>query len=179
MLPQIVGPGTFTPSPLAPSAAERALQGAQPAVGETAAAATRPEFANRVDPPKVIPAPLPLPQERRRADDLLPADPEAPAGPPPSFEATPLQRAREAALAPADLIARPMASVPGDPETLPPDAPASADPSGTEDVPPGPRADGPRRPEADAALRERIATEVAAVRRMAEPEPGRALDLTR
>jgi hypothetical protein len=176
MLPQIVGPGTFAPSPLAPSVSERTLQGAQPSVGETAAADTRPEVANRVDPPRVIPAPLPLAEERRRDDPALPPDPDAPAGPPPAFDATPLQRAREAALAPADLIARPAppAAAPEPPE---PDPPAAApETAGREDSPRPAREDAPG---GDRALRERMETELAEVRRMAAPAPDRALDLTR
>jgi hypothetical protein len=172
MLPQIVGPGTFTPSPLAPNAAERTSQGAQATVGETAAAAARPETANRVDPPRVIPAPLPLPTERKRDGALLPPDPEAPAGPPPAFKETPLDRARATALAHADLIARPMPPVPGTQMPAP-------EVAGTEEPAPEAQAETPRLPEADAALRERMETEVAEVRRMAEPDPDRALDLTR
>jgi hypothetical protein len=182
MLPQIVGPGTFTPSPLASSVAERSAQGAQPAVGETAAAATRPEVANRVDPPRVIPAPLPLPEERRRDEPTPPPpDPEAPAGPPPAFDATPLQRAREAALAPTDLIARPapQATEPEPPEAAAPGTPPAREADGPEEAARPARADAPRRSEPDEALRERMETEVAEVRRMAEPEPDRALDLTR
>jgi hypothetical protein len=177
MLPQIVGPAAFPASPLAPSAAERAAQGAQPAVGETSAGATRPETANRVDPPRVIPASLPLPEERRRADPLLPPDPQAPAGPPPAFDATPLERAREAALAPADLVARPQAAPPG--ETGSPEDGRAPDPAAeARDGPDGAPEPVPNtRPEA--ALRERVEAEVAEVRRMAGPAPERTLDLTR
>lgn len=176
MLPQIVGPGTFTPSPLAPTAAERTSQGAQPSVGETAAAATRPETAARVDPPRVIPAPLPPPAERRRDGTLLPPDPEAPAGPPPAFAETPLERARAAALAPADLFARPM---PPEPRTEAPAPDAAIDPAGAKEPAAGAQAEAPPQPAGDAALRELMETEVAEVRRMAGPEPDRALDLTR
>jgi hypothetical protein len=176
MLPQIVGPGTFTPSPLAPTAAERTSQGAQPSVGETAAAALRPETANRVDPPRVIPAPLPPPAERRRDATFLPPDPEAPAGPPPAFAETPLERARAAALAPADLFTRPM------PPAATTEAPApevAIDPARAKEPAAGAQTEAPPQPAGDAALRERMETEVAEVRRMAGPEPGRVLDLTR
>ena len=51
MLPQI-GPGTFAPAPLAPTATARSEQGAPPGAGEVAAARIRPETAERVDPPR-------------------------------------------------------------------------------------------------------------------------------
>jgi hypothetical protein len=177
MLPQIVGPGTFTPSPLAPTAAERTSQGAQPTVGETAAAALRPETAARVDPPRVLPAPLPLPAERRRDGVMPPPDPAAPAGPPPAFEETLLERARAAAFAPADLIARPMP--PASRTEAPAPEVAVRRPAGAEQAAPVTGAESTRQTDADAALRGRMETEVAEVRRMAGPEPDRALDLTR
>ena len=178
MLPQIVGPGTFTPSPFAPSAAERRDQGAQPDVGETAAAATRPEGANRVAPAKVIPTSIPLPEDRRRPDPLVPPDPDAPAGPPPAFDATPLERAREAAFAPADPIDWP---APAGPERGPPapGAPAAGDAAEANAPAEDGRTGAPRWTDADTARRERMETEVAELRRMAEPAPDRALDLTR
>jgi hypothetical protein len=173
MLPQIVGPGTFTPSPFAPSTAERTAQGAQPAVGETAAAGARPEIANRVVPPRVIPPSLPLPDDRRRSEALLPPDPEAPAGPPPAFDATPLDRLRETNLAAAELLEEPPGSAPG--AASPGDEAMAEAASGP--LPEG--AAGTRRPDPDASLRARAEAEVAEVRRMAEPGPQRSLDVTR
>jgi hypothetical protein len=157
MLPLIVGPGTFTPSPFAPSVAERSLQGAQPSVGETAAAGTRPETPNRVAPPRVLPATPPLPEERRRGEPLLPPDPEPPTGPPPAFDATPLDRARETALDPPDR---------GDIRSPP-------------DVRTGARADGDERIDAtgDDGLLQKAETDLAEVRRMAMPDTGPAVDV--
>lgn len=157
MLPLIVGPGAFTPSPLAPSVAERNLQGAQPSVGETAAAGTRPETPNRVDPPRVLPATPPLPEERRRGEPLLPPDPEPPTGPPPAFDATPLDRARETALDPPGRDGQG-----GPTDTL------------TGDAAPRPAVGGPT---TEDGLLQKAETDLAEVRRMARPDVGPAVDV--
>jgi hypothetical protein len=176
---QIVGPGTFAPSPFAPSAAERTGQGAQPKVGETAASGVRPETVNRVDPPRVMPAALPLPEDRRRNETLLPPDPDAPVGPPPAFDATPLDRLREAAFAAPGLVAPSLAEDKGE-------APRATDPTGGAEAPaPAPVPDTEAvaeeagQPDPDARLRARAEAEVAEVRRMAETGPGRSFDVTR
>jgi hypothetical protein len=164
MLPQITGPGAFTPAPLAPAAAARVAQGAQPTAGETAAAALRPETVERVDPPRTLPATARLPEDRRR-ETLYPPDPDPPTGPPPAFDATPLDRAREAAFATVDLIA----DAPGLDATPDAERPGAA-PTTAPDLPlPDPALD----------LIGKVEAEVAEVRRMAEPEPERTLDLVR
>jgi hypothetical protein len=160
MLPQITGHGTFSPSPPAPAVTLRAEQGAQPFTGETAAAAFRPETRERVDPPRTLPATARLPEERRR-EPLYPPDPDPPTGPPPAFDATPLDRAREKAFAAVSLIAEREAQASAAP-------PATA--SGTEKT---------GRPDPTPDLLARAEAEVAEVRRMAEPEPERTLDVTR
>lgn len=173
MLPQIVGPGTFAPAPLAPTAAERSAQGALPAEGETAAAATRPETTDRVDPPRVVPAAMPLPEDRRRSETLLPPDPDAPAGPPPAFDATLLDRLREADFAAPQPIASPPAAEPR--AASPGDGPGD-----DAEAPPVPEdTTGARRPDPDAGLRARAEAEVAEVRRMSAPDPARNLDVVR
>jgi hypothetical protein len=156
MLPQIIGPGVLPPASLASAVPSRAEQGAQPAIGETAAASLRPETLERVDPPRTLPATARLPEERRR-EALYPPDPDPLTGPPPAFDATPLDRARDAALAAVNLIA------------------ASDDPS----------QGGSTAPDADPApvpaldLLSKAEADVAEVRRMSEPEPERTLDVTR
>jgi hypothetical protein len=175
MLPQIVGPGAFTPAPFAPAVAARAAQGAQPTAGETAAAALRPETAERVDPPRTLPAIVRLPEDRRR-DTLNPPDPEAPAGPPPAFDATPLDRAREAAFAAVDLLAAPDGPAEDTAAVGEADASGEAEP---------PRADAsaaapdPSRPDPLRDLVDKVVAEVTEVRRMADPAPERTLDVTR
>jgi hypothetical protein len=154
MLPQIIGPGTFAPSPLAPSSTARTEQGAQPNVGETAAAAVQAETAERVDPPRVLPATATLPDAKRPQDTLLPPDPDAPAGPPPAFDASPLERARQEAFAP------------GFPEPKPPEPEAETAPPRDDTDP-------------DDDLREKAEAEIAEVRRMTAPEPERSLDMLR
>jgi hypothetical protein len=161
MLPPITGPGTFSPAPLAPAVSARAEQGAQPTTGETAAAAVRPETPERVDPPRTLPATARLPEERRR-ETLYPPDPDPPTGPPPAFEATPLEQARKNALAAESLIAER-------------EAQASAAPPATAAAAAGET----RRPDQTPDLLARTEAEVAEVRRMAEPEPERTLDVTR
>jgi len=153
MLPPI-GSGTFTPAPLAPTSTVRAVQGAAPGA-EAGAAQIRPETAVRVDPPRAVLKSFPIPEEARgRADDLMPPDPEAPAGPPPAFDASPLERERERAL-----------------DTRPPvnSADAPRDPAGREPA-------GERRAEDTA---ERASADLAEVRRMSAPEAERTLDVTR
>jgi hypothetical protein len=160
MLPPITGPGSFSPSPPAPAVSARAEQGAQPTTGETAAAALRPETPERVDPPRTLPATTRLPEERRR-ETLYPPDPDPPTGPPPAFDATPLDRAREKAFAAVSLIAEREAQASAAP-------PATA--SGTEET---------GRPDLTPDLLARAEADVAEVRRMAEPQPERNLDVTR
>lgn len=63
---------------------------AQGSAGETGAAGTRALSPERVEPPAQPRAPV------RLGGDLLPRNPDAPAGPPPAFEANVLDRAREA-----------------------------------------------------------------------------------
>ncbi len=154
MLPQI-GPGTFLQAPLASTATARTEQGAPPGTGETAAARIRPETAERVDPPRPPLAYFPIPEEPGRGPaDIIPPDPEAPSGPPPAFEATPLERERERARAPAETTD---AETPG----LPPD--------GEEDAP----------APAPAAVSERAAADLAEVRRLSAPESAKSVDVTR
>jgi hypothetical protein len=160
MLPQITAPGAVTPAPLAPAATLRAEQGAQPTTGETAAAAFRPETTERVDPPRTLPATARLPEERRR-ETLFPPDPDPPTGPPPAFDATPLDRARETAFAAVSLIAGREAQA----LAAPPATASAAEEAG--------------RPDPAPVLRARTEAEVAEVRRMAEPEPERTVDVTR
>lgn len=150
MLPQIIGPATFAPSHNAPSSTARVEQGAQPDVGETAAAWVRAETAERVDPLRVLPAVVALPGNRPRPETLLPPDPQAPVGPPPAFQATPLDRARKEALA----------------FDRPPPVEKDAAPD---------RA----RVDKDEDLREKTEAEIAEVRRMSAPEPERSLDVLR
>ena len=154
MLPQIIGPGTFAPSPFAPSATARTEQGAQPSVGETSAAVIRAETAERVDPPRTLPAAAALSYPRRPQDTLLPPDPDAPAGPPPAFDASPLERARQEAFAP--MFREPEPPAP-EAETAPP----------PDDMVP------------DDDLREMAEAEIAELRRMTAPEPERSLDMLR
>ena len=172
MLPSVAGPGTVPPPPPPPGASARADQGAQPSTGETSAASTRALIANRVDPPRVLPAVFALPEDDRRR---LPPDPDGPAGPPPAFEATPLERERARLAARVDLIVPPTET--SDPEQArtarqPEDPEAGAD-----------TGDGAEQPVAsadpDVRAIERLETDVAEVRRMAEPEPRRNLDLVR
>jgi hypothetical protein len=146
MLPPITGPGIPSPIPLALARVE---QGAQPGSGETAAAGLRPETRERVDPPRTLPATARLPEDRRR-ETLYPPDPDPPTGPPPAFESTPLDRAREAAMRPAALSARPEPDDPEREETAP----------------------------QDDDLRQKAEADIAEVRRIAEPEPERAVDVT-
>jgi hypothetical protein len=160
MLPPITGSGTYSPSPPAPAVSLRAEQGAQPTTGETAAAALRSETSERVDPPRTLPATARLPEERRR-ETLFPPDPDPPTGPPPAFDATPLDRAREKAFAAVNLIAER-------------EAQASAAPPATASA-----AGETGRPDPTPDLLARAEAEVAEVRRMAEPEPERNVDLTR
>jgi hypothetical protein len=160
MLPPITGPGAFSPAPQAPAVSVRAEQGAQPTTGETAAAALRPETPERVDPPRTLPPTARLPEERRR-ETLCPPDPDPPTGPPPAFDATPLDRAREKALAAVSLIAEREAQ----PSPAPPATVFAAGET--------------RRPDQTPDLLARTEAEVAEVRRMAEPEPERTLDVTR
>ena len=157
MLPQIIGPGTFTPSPLAPTVTSRAEQGAPPGAGETAAARIRPDTAERVDPPRAVFKSFPIAEEARRDQpDLFPSDPDAPAGPPPAFDPSPLERERERARDPATLTE------------------ASRKPPEEEAVP-------PRTTDADPApaTTDRVTENVSEVRRMAAPEAERNLDVTR
>jgi hypothetical protein len=182
MLPQIIGPGTFPPTPTASTASARAEQGAQPSGGETGAANARPETTNRVDPPRVLPAPIPLPEDEKwrgpvlARQALMPADPDAPAGPPPAFDATPLERERERLMAVSELKRPPDPPSDVSEEIAAPEANASRSLDGeteaSEEAWAG-RAD----PAAEA--REKVEAEVAEVRRMAEPEPERGLDLVR
>jgi hypothetical protein len=160
MLPQITGPGAFAPVPLAPAVPARTEQGAQPFSGETAAAGFRPETMERVDPPRTLPATVRLPEERRR-DPLYPPDPDPPTGPPPAFDATPLDRARETAFAAVSLIAEREAQA----SAAPPATASAAWEAGRPDLTPD--------------LLARTEAEVAEVRRMAEPEPERTVDVTR
>jgi hypothetical protein len=155
MLPQIIGPGTFTPAPFAPAVPARTEQGAQPFTGETAAAGVRPDTPERVEPPRTLPATARLPEDRRR-EPLYPPDPDPPTGPPPAFDATPLDRAREAAFVVVNLIAE---GEERDADTLGPGAPAA--------------------PEPEPDLLARAEAEVAEVRRIAQPEPERTIDVTR
>lgn len=174
MLPNVTSPGTAPPAPLPPGLSTRADRGAQPSTGETSAAATRALTANRIDPPRVLPAVLALPEDARRRP---PPDPDGPAGPPPAFEATPLQRERERLLARVDLRAPPPEPEPG--------APARAgDVVRTQRIGAAPdagesaaRPATPRDP--DIASAERLEGNVAELRRMAVPPPERALDLIR
>lgn len=154
MLPQI-GPGTFFQAPLASTVTARAEQGAPPGTGETAAARIRPETAERVDPPRPPLTYFPIPEETRRTPrDIIPPDPEAPSGPPPAFEATPLERERERARAPA-----------GSAVAETPEAP----PDGMEN----PSAQTPP------AVTERAAADLAEVRRLSAPESAKRVDVTR
>lgn len=213
MLPNVVGPGAFPPPIMSSSGASaRAEQGAQPLVGETSASRARPETANRVDPPRAMPSVISLRDQERRP----PPDPDGPAGPPPTFDATPLQRERERVMARMDLLSGPREPAPV--ETPAPGAAAAADspkatgaaeaakpaaaanppgavaasdaPKGvaeTEDpqaaaAPELPKAEpveeAPKpRSDADTQAVERLETEVAEVRRIAEPETGRGLDM--
>jgi hypothetical protein len=169
MLPSVAGPGTIPPPP---GVSARVYQGAQPSTGETSAASTRALNANRVDPPRVLPAAFALPEDDRRRP---PPDPDGPAGPPPAFKATPLERERERLAAGVDLIAPPTET--SDPEParaarLPEDPEAKADAGdGSE------QSVAPADPDVRAI--ERLETDVAEVRRMAEPEPRRSLDVVR
>ena len=160
MLPQITGSRRLHARAAGPRRPARAEQGAQPFTGETAAAALRPETTERVDPPRTLPATARLPEERRR-ETLYPPDPDPPTGPPPAFDATPLDRAREKAFAAVSLIAER-------------EAQASAAPPATASA-----AEETGRPDPTPDLLARTEAEVAEVRRMAEPEPERTLDVTR
>ena len=162
MLPSVTGPGTAPPPPLPPGISTRADQGAQPWTGETSAAGTRALTANRVDPPRVLPAVIAPPGDTRRRP---PPDPDGPAGPPPAFDATPLQRERERLFARVDLIAPPSDARATDRQR---DASANAA-EDTAVAPPAP----------DVQVIERLETDLAEVRRMADPDPGRSLDLVR
>jgi hypothetical protein len=180
MLPQIAGPGAFIPAPFAPAVAARAAQGAQPTAGETAAAALRPETAERVDPPRTLPAVFRLPEDRRR-ETLNPPDPDAPAGPPPAFDATPLDRAREAAFAAVDLLAEPEGVAEG--TALSAEAEADVAAGADEADRPGAAvsaaAPDPSRSDPLRDLIDKVVAEVTEVRRMADPAPERTLDVTR
>ncbi len=90
MLAQISPLSFGAPTVDAPST--RVVQGAPPGKGETAAAAMRPESVQRVDPPRVLMAAPPIPERELRKADLIPPDPDAPTGPPPTFDATLLER---------------------------------------------------------------------------------------
>ncbi len=149
MLTPITGPGIPSPTPLA---LDRVAQGAQPGSGETAAAGLRPETRERVDPPRTLPATARLPEDRRR-DTLYPPDPDPPTGPPPAFDSTPLDRAREAAMRPPALPAR-----------------SAADEA--------PEVERQETAPQDDDLRQKAEADIAEVRRIAEPEPERAVDVT-
>lgn len=209
MVPQIIGASSFVPAPSALGAPQRAEQGAQPKTGETAASAARPETVVRVDPPRVLPAPVGIPEDGRKRDTYVPPDPDGPAGPPPSFDATPLQRERERLKSVENLIPPPP-KVPI--EKIEPEAAAVAETgsaalgaAGAVEV----RAAGSvdddavetpevaategakpervpertpetrRAAEADEEAIERVEAEVAEVRRMSEPERERSVDLVR
>lgn len=156
MLPQIIGPGTFTPSQLAPTVTSRSEQGAPPGAGETAAARIRPETAVRVDPPRAVLRSFQIADDPgREMPDLFPSDPEAPAGPPPAFDASPLERERDRARDPATLTE------------------ASRRPPEEEAVP-------PRRTDAPApAATDRVTADVTEVRRMNTPDIEPTVDVTR
>jgi hypothetical protein len=203
MLPNVVGPGAFPPPIMSSGASARAEQGAQPLVGETSASRARPETPNRVDPPRAMPSAISLRDQERRP----PPDPDGPAGPPPTFDATPLQRERERMMARIDLLSAAREAAPA--ERPAPKAVAAAEgpkpavatngprdvavPNGPKDVaatdgakgvnaPDRPKAetveDAPTpRPDPDAKAAERLETEVAEVRRIAEPETERGLDM--
>ncbi len=161
MLPSVAGPGTVPPPP-PPGLSARADQGAQPTTGETSASATRPLVANRVDPPRVLPSIMAFSQEAKRR---LPPDPDGPAGPPPAFDATPLERERQRLLARVDLMQPP-------PEAKVPERPAAARPPDTaaEAPAPDPVAALPDRPvpEADVPAPDSTALEPATAAR--DPE---------
>lgn len=193
MLPNVVGPGAFPPPIMSSGASARAEQGAQPLVGETAASRARPETPNRVDPPRAMPSLISLRDQERRP----PPDPDGPAGPPPTFDATPLQRERERVMARIDLLSGSRDATPA--ARAEPGAAAALDGSrvgvATEDSREVSAANGPQdivapdrpkaetveettkpRPDPDAKAAERLETDVAEVRRIAEPEGTRGLD---
>lgn len=135
MIPQLGAPGSAggVPQQTTDGAAARAQRPDAPARTENS---VRPETARAVEPPQPAEKATTLFAFDRR--NLNPPDPNAPAGPPPAFEASILDRQREEALRPPDLREATIVG-PDDPPAAPP-PPVSSE----IDVPRAEAVEGPR-----------------------------------
>lgn len=118
------------------------------------------ETARAVDPPVGVARTAALPD--RDLPPLIPPDPQAPAGPPPAFEASILDRARQSTAAPAAPDAEPAGQTP----------PAPAVPEGRE-------TDGKPDYDVPPSAEQRAEVEVATVRRIETPYDTATVDVTR
>ncbi len=151
------------PSPAAgqqPNMAASATAALPAAVDRPALPAETAATARAVDPPQGAARPVAVPN--RDLPPLIPPDPQAPAGPPPAFEASILDRARQAPTDTADATSEPEPTEP--PMASEARLPDSAEAQGYE-VPP--------------SAEERTETEIATVRRMETPYDTATVDVSR
>lgn len=119
----LFGPNLAPVLPVTATPALRLAEGARPDTGEPAAAQLRAETAERVDPPRAGAAPADARLGARPRPEP-PPDPRLPAGPPPAFGQSPLERQRQELREPVALvpeIADPRADGPSGPQAAPRD----------------------------------------------------------
>ncbi len=155
-----LGPVPPLAAGLQPNDAVEAREAPRAGIDRPPFSAEATETARAVDPPSGAARAAALPD--RDLPPLIPPDPQAPAGPPPAFEASILDRARQNAASPAVQRAEPAGQIPMD----------RAEPG-------DPAADGPPPYDVPPSAEQRAEVEVATVRRIETRYDTATVDVSR